>query len=62
MLVGKKCWVGNMTNPDHEGFTAYRGVIASEPHVCSDDYFYVLVRSEGKLVRVDTDYIYGVEE
>jgi len=62
MLVGKECRVGSMTNHHLEGFTAYRGVIVSEPLVCAGDDFYVLVQSEGKLIRVDTDYIYGVEE
>lgn len=60
MLVGMKCKVGNMIQRNLEGFKFYEGVIASEPLMTPEHDFLVVVLVDGKLIRVDTDYIFDL--
>jgi len=55
MIKGSKCFVYEIST--HKG-NKYEGVIACEPQLHQESMdFWVLVMIDGKLNRVDTDYI-----
>lgn len=62
MLIGKKCVVGNRTNRKVPEYKEYIAVIACEPQIVEGGDFYVVVLFENRLIRVDTDYIFDIEE
>ena len=62
MLSGKICTVGTRVSKSLGGFTSYKAVIVTEPElVPHTEDWYLLVEVGGKLVRVDTDYIFDIE-
>lgn len=60
MLIGMKAKVGNKSNHEHKDFVTYDCVIASEAQMNSEGDFMVAVLVDGKIVPVDTYYMYDV--
>ena len=62
MIIGMRCKVGNWSNHERDDFESYDCIIASEAQMNCDGDFMVAVLVEGKILSVDTYYIYDVSE
>ena len=60
MLTGMKCKVGNKTNHSDDDFKSFDGVIACEAKMNEAGDFMTIVLVDGKLITVDTYYMYDI--